>query len=155
MLKKKDKLIPTVVGHVPRETSRFVSYFIHGGRLEGIVLSPECKSSPIPKGGLEIILKVKFSIEESCSKVLKRLKELIDEYYDPLSVQPPSNPVSVQRPSNPVSVQRPSNHVSVQRPSKPTEAPELEAKESSTEILELDDDFVIFIDDSENEEEDV
>ena len=57
---------------------------------------------------------------------MKRLKELIDEYYYP---------------------------VSVQRPSKPTEAPELEAKESSTEILDLDDDFVIFIDDSENEED--
>ena len=66
---------------------------------------------------------------------MKRLKELIDEYYDPVSVQHPSNPVSVQHPS------------------KPTEAPELEAKESSTEILELDNDFVIFIHDSENEEE--
>ena len=103
MLKKKDKLVPIVVGHVPREISRFVSYFIHyGGRLAGIVLSPECKSSPIPKGGLETILKVKFSIEDSYRKVLKRLKELIDEYYDP---------------------------VSVQRPSEPTEAPELGAKE--------------------------
>ena len=96
--------------------------------IYGVVLSPECKFSPISKSGLEIILNVKFSIEESCSNVLKRLKELIDEYYDP---------------------------VSVQRPSKPTEAPELEAKDSSTEMLEHDDEFVIFIDDSENEEEDV
>ena len=50
-LKTKDKLIPVVVGHIPREISRFVSFFMdYGGRMEGVVLSPEFKASQIPRG---------------------------------------------------------------------------------------------------------
>ena len=82
-LKKKNKLIPDVVGHVPREISRFVWFFItHGGKIEAHVLSVKPKSSPIPSGGLEIILRVKFSIDEKHANILKHLRQLIEENYE-------------------------------------------------------------------------
>ena len=46
----------------------------YGGRMEGAVLSPEFKASPIPRGGLEIILRTRY---------LHHLKELIKDYYEP------------------------------------------------------------------------
>ena len=40
MLKRKNKLIPDIVGHVPREISRFICFFFkHGGKMEASVLS--------------------------------------------------------------------------------------------------------------------
>ena len=47
----------------------------YGGRMEGVVLSPEFKASPIPRGGLEIILR----------KCLHHLKELIKDYCEPVT----------------------------------------------------------------------
>ena len=85
-LKTKDKLIPVVVGHIPREISRFVSFLMdYVGRMEGVVLSPEFKASPIPRGGLEIILRTRFTIAEEKSKYLHHLKELIKDYYEPVT----------------------------------------------------------------------
>ena len=82
-LKTKDKLIPMVVGHIPREISCFVSFFMdYGERMEGVVLSPEFNASPIPRGGLEIILKRRFTIAEEKSKYLHHLKELVKDDYE-------------------------------------------------------------------------
>ena len=38
--------------------------------------------SPIPKGGLEIVLRVTFTIEEDKGRYIKRLQELIQENYE-------------------------------------------------------------------------
>lgn len=63
--------------------------------MKGIVPSPEFKLSPTLKGGLEIILKVTFSIKESSSKVLGCVKELFDEYYHPVLVQRSPEPAEL------------------------------------------------------------
>ena len=57
----------------------------YGGRMEGVVLSPEFKASPITTSGLEIILRTRFTIAEEKSKYLHHLKELIKGYYEPLT----------------------------------------------------------------------
>ena len=52
-LKGKDKVVPVVVGHIPREISRFTKFFLnYGGRTEAKVFSSQYKTSPIPPGGL-------------------------------------------------------------------------------------------------------
>ena len=82
-LKTKDKLIPVVVMHIPREISRFVSFFMdYGGRMEGVILPSWFKASPILRGGLKIILRTKFTIAEEKSKYLHHLKELVKDYYE-------------------------------------------------------------------------
>ena len=55
------------VGHIPREISRHVYYFIkeEGGHVDGTVLSLQYRPSPIPTGGLEIPLMLQFS----CSRL--------------------------------------------------------------------------------------
>ena len=40
------------------------------------------KPSPIPKGGLEIILKATFSITDEKRKILERMKEIVNENYN-------------------------------------------------------------------------
>ena len=62
------------VGHIPREISRHVYYFItaEGGRVSGTVLSTNYRYSPIPAGGLEIHLKLRFACKDD--KVLKKMK---------------------------------------------------------------------------------
>ena len=58
MLKRKKKLMPDIVGHVPCKISRFISSFCtHGGKMEASVLSIRQLPSSIPSGGLEIMLK--------------------------------------------------------------------------------------------------
>ena len=49
------------VGHVPREISRYIYYFIrHGGMIDGHVADLAKRRSPIPAGGTEINLKLFF-----------------------------------------------------------------------------------------------
>ena len=52
------------VGHVPREISRDIFYFLKekNGKVDGFVYSMQSQPSPIPAGGLEIPLKVTFKI---------------------------------------------------------------------------------------------
>ena len=82
MLKRKDKLVPIVVGHIPREISRFVWFFLgYGGDVKGKVHSQKCQASPIPNGGLEIILTARFSITDKKKEILEHLKILIEKNY--------------------------------------------------------------------------
>ena len=54
-IKRVDRISDITVGHIPRELSRFVFYFIHeGGSVTGTVANITPRSSPIPEGGLEI-----------------------------------------------------------------------------------------------------
>ena len=51
------------VGHVPREISRYIYFFIkkENGKITGNVKSLNYKPSPISSGGLEIYLQLTFS----------------------------------------------------------------------------------------------
>ena len=50
-LQKKDKLVPVVAGHIPREISRFVWYIIkYGGKVCSQVHSERPRLSPIQSG---------------------------------------------------------------------------------------------------------
>ena len=57
------KLIPETVGHVPKELSRATWFFLmRGGKISGSVFKEKYWPSPIPKGGLEIMLEVELKI---------------------------------------------------------------------------------------------
>ena len=57
--KSVDCLVPVTVGHIPLDVSRLIFFFMErGGILEGKVYDTKCQVSPIPKGGLEIVLEV-------------------------------------------------------------------------------------------------
>ena len=43
------------------------------------------QGTPIPRRGLEIILRKRFTIAEEKSKYLHHLKELIKDYYEPVT----------------------------------------------------------------------
>ena len=57
----------------------------YGGRMEGVVLLSEFKASPTLRGGLEIIVRTRFTIAEEKSKYPHHLKELIKDYYEPVT----------------------------------------------------------------------
>ena len=69
---------------MPQEISRFVYFFLgkHEGSVDDAVGLEKYRQSPIAKGGLEIILKATFRIEESKRLNLLRLKELIEKNYE-------------------------------------------------------------------------
>ena len=54
-IKFASKIAPIVVGHIPKEISHFVNFFlIHGGTVTAITCSGKYYPSPVPKGGLDI-----------------------------------------------------------------------------------------------------
>ena len=62
------KIPPFVVGQVPKEISCFIhSFLIHSGTVTAITCSGTYYPSPIPKGGLDILLKCQFKIKEQLS----------------------------------------------------------------------------------------
>ena len=53
---------PVTVGHIRRELSRYVYYFLHeGGAVSGTVADTQYKPSPIPDGGEKVPLCVTFT----------------------------------------------------------------------------------------------
>ena len=84
-VKRKDKFVPVVVGHIPREISRFTKFYLnYVGRIEARVFFSQYKPSPIPSGGTEIPLVVKILISEEKSAILNHLQNLIDLNYEEL-----------------------------------------------------------------------
>ena len=80
--KTKVKLTADVFGHVPKEISRAVFFFIsRGGKVVGRVLDEKCYPSPIPKGGFEILWMVQFKIADEKRKYTECSKEIITENY--------------------------------------------------------------------------
>ena len=81
-LQKKDTLVPVVVGHIPREISWFVWYSVkYGGNVCSQVHSERPRLSPIPSGGLEILLMAKLTISDKKRRYLAHLKTLIERNY--------------------------------------------------------------------------
>ena len=76
------------VGHIPRELSRFVFYFIHeGGSVTGTVANLTPRPSPIPEGGIEIPIIMHFAhvnkailskMETFVNKQVQKMKEKFD-----------------------------------------------------------------------------
>ena len=69
------------MAHIPREISRRVYYFIKTGCfVNGSYISTKYRPSPIPFGGLEIPLLLKFSCLEQ--KTFEKMKNFVDSLYD-------------------------------------------------------------------------
>ena len=69
------------VGRIPREISRYVYFFIkqEGGRVYGKLKSLKYKPSPIPSGGLEVPLLLKFESQDKW--VTDTMKEFVQNFY--------------------------------------------------------------------------
>ena len=77
------RLVHDIVGHFPLEISHYVWFFIYlRWCVTGIVHNPRYWQSPIPKGGLEIILKVMFTIVDDDKRYLEMLHNLIADNYE-------------------------------------------------------------------------
>ena len=71
-----------IVGHIPRQISRFCKFFVdYGGEITGIVKSNKYRRSPILQGGLEIPIKLVIGQGSSSDQVFQRVKQLVNEYY--------------------------------------------------------------------------
>ena len=71
-------LAPVVVGHIPKELSRYVWYALEqGAKFTGRVISVKPKRSPLIQGGLEILMVV--SVQWSNARSLAILKERTEE----------------------------------------------------------------------------
>ena len=61
-----------------------VFFLEKGGIMVGKVYEERCRPSPIPKGGLELVIKVSINIKHEKIRYLKRLKKIItSNYQDP------------------------------------------------------------------------
>ena len=69
------------VGHIPREISRYVYFFIkqESGNVSGTLKSLKYKPSPIPSGGLEVPLLLKFSARDKW--VVDTMEEFVLNFY--------------------------------------------------------------------------
>ena len=72
-----DRVGAVTVGHIPREISRYVHYFLlEGGSVTGIVADVHHRLSPIPEGGLEIPIHMPFSIRSKA--ILEKIKNFVE-----------------------------------------------------------------------------
>ena len=55
-LKSKGKLVADIVGHMPKEISRPWFFLEREGKINGKLFEEKYRSSPVPKGGIEIML---------------------------------------------------------------------------------------------------
>ena len=69
------------VGHIPREISRYVYFFIKkGGVVTGKLNSLTYKPSPIPSGGLEVPLLLRFRCDVKWT--IETMKKFVEQYYN-------------------------------------------------------------------------
>lgn len=75
------KLNDGIVGHAPREVSRYLFYFTqHDGSLSAIVSSTQRRKSPIMQGGIEIQIRITASISQEKEKIFDKLKSVVAIY---------------------------------------------------------------------------
>ena len=69
------------VGHIPREISRYVYFFIkkEEGKVYGTLKSLKYKASPIPSGGLEVPLMLTFECNDKW--VSDKMNEFVKKDY--------------------------------------------------------------------------
>ena len=84
-----------VVGHIPREISRFCKFFVeYGGELLAHVTSTSFRRSPVPQGGLEIPICLQVKRSAAPEMVFKKMKQLVDTHY----LEPDKIPSTVEMP---------------------------------------------------------
>ena len=67
---------------MPKEISRAAWFFLErGGKINEQIFEEKCRPSPLPKGGLEIMLSPEFRIAEERRNILERFKEAIRSNY--------------------------------------------------------------------------
>ena len=72
----------TLVGHIPREISRFCCYFVrYGGAFTARVRQTKFRRSPLPQGGLEIPISLRIWQADSSNSVYEKMKKFFKEYY--------------------------------------------------------------------------
>lgn len=82
----------SLVGHLPREISRFCKFFIeYGGNIEANVCDIKFRRSPLPQGGLEIPITVTVLKNHASQKIYSKMQAFMKEYY----VEPDNIPTEV------------------------------------------------------------
>ena len=77
-------LTEKIVGHLPKEISRLVSYIIlHGARVLVKMVEEAHRRSPLVQGGLEILILVTLSMDysENNQAKIKKFEALFNDYY--------------------------------------------------------------------------
>ena len=81
--KLKTKLTADIIGHIPKEISRAVLFFInHRSKVTGSVYSSKCFPPSVSTRGLEVLIDCDFKIEASKLNLLERLKDTTERNYD-------------------------------------------------------------------------
>ena len=78
------RLAASVVGHLPREISRFTHFIIvHGAKVSCKVVDVHHRRSPLVQGGLEIPCEVTVEMEmtDTNSLAIDKYKQLVSEQY--------------------------------------------------------------------------
>ena len=83
LFKSKEKISGMcLVGHIPREISRFCKFFIdYRGKIKAAVVSCQFRRSPLPQGGLEIPLKLSICHADTSNGVFQKIIDFVNEYY--------------------------------------------------------------------------
>lgn len=78
------RLADSIVGHLPREISRYTRFLIsRGGNVKVTVVDSKYRRSPLVQGGLEIPVTVCIELDSTSKNVsvLERYKKLVNENY--------------------------------------------------------------------------
>ena len=79
----------SVVGHIPREISRFCHFFVlRGGELRGKVRDTNFRRSPLPQGGLEIPITLLVFKRGTTNEQYQMMRNfIINHYADPENIE--------------------------------------------------------------------
>lgn len=82
------RLVASVVGHLPREISRFTHFIIvHGAKVSCKVVDVHHRRSPLVQGGLEIPceITVEMTMTDTNSLAIDKYRQLVsDQYQEPV-----------------------------------------------------------------------
>ena len=82
----------SLVGHLPREISRFCKFFIeYGDNIKATVCDIKFRRSPLPQGGLEIPISVTILKNNASQRIYGEMQAFIKEYY----VEPDNIPTEI------------------------------------------------------------
>ena len=74
--------ILTLVGHLPREISRFCKYFLeYNVELDATVRSTKFRRSPLPKGGQEVPIKLRVGKGKASLEIFRKRKGFVLDNY--------------------------------------------------------------------------
>ena len=87
----------SLVGHLPREISRFSKFYLeYGGNMKASVRNVKFRRSPLPQGGLEIPITLTILQNNASLTVYNKMQEFMMEYY----VEPENIPTEIVEDDN-------------------------------------------------------